>query len=283
MCSPKIAQVVSERFEKEGRPGFSRRNFLKMGGITAAGLSIVGGLSPVRRALAQDAMGQVVDLSHVFATSVPTYDPAALPSRKDVVTVEANGFYIQEWTFGEHTGTHVDIPAHFIADGERADVYAAELMVSTAIVIDIAAKAESDPDAMVTVEDLMAWESANGEIPPGALVCMYSGWDVRWNDIAKFRNADDSGVMHFPGFSGEAAAMLVEERDIHGIAVDTLSLDPGPSATFDVHFTILGAGKYGVENVANLAMLKDKMATVVVGLPRWESGSGGPARVLAMI
>jgi kynurenine formamidase len=111
---------------------------------------------------------------------------------------------------------------------------------------------------------------------------MYSGWESRWNNSDDFRNADDDGVMHFPGFHGDAAAFLVEERDIHGIAVDTLSLDYGPSSTFDTHFTILGAGKFGLENVANLAMLKDRQATVIVGVPRWEGGSGGPCRVLAL-
>jgi kynurenine formamidase len=219
----------------------------------------------------------------VFSTSVPTYILSDTATREDTVTVANDGFYIQRWSFGEHTGTHVDIPAHFVADGETSDNYPADLLVSPAVVIDIAARAEEDPNTMVTVEDIQAWESANGEIPPGALVAMYSGWDTKWNDIAAFRGDPGDGSLNFPGFSGDAAAFLVEERDIHGIAVDTLSLDPGPSATFDVHLTILSAGKYGVEGVANLAQLRDANATVVVGVNRWEEGSGGPARVLALL
>lgn len=112
---------------------------------------------------------------------------------------------------------------------------------------------------------------------------MYSGWESRWEDIEAFRNEDSDGVMRFPGFSPEAAAFLVEQRDIHGIAVDTLSLDIGSSSSFDVHFTILGAGKYGIENVANLKALVGKKAQVVVGVPRFANGSGGPCRVIGLI
>lgn len=283
MCSPHVAKVVSERIKKEGRPRVSRRNFLKLG-AAAAGLAAVGQVTTRPRvARAQEMNGTVLDLSHAFPTEVATYDPGLTPTRETLVTVEENGFFMQQWTFGEHTGTHVDIPAHFVADGETVDNYPAEMLVATAIVIDIAAKAEDNPDAELTVEDLQAWEAENGEIPLGALVCMYSGWEERWSSVEDFRNADEDGVMHFPGFHGEAAAFLVEERDIKGIAVDTLSLDNGPSTTFDTHLTILGAGLYGVENVANLAQIKGQMATVITGVPRWEAGSGGPARVIALL
>jgi kynurenine formamidase len=285
MCSPKIAQVVAERIQREGAPNLSRRNFLKLGGLTAAaGLAAGAGLlTPSRVRADSHAMSEVVDLSHIFSTSLPTYDKTALPSVQDVVTVAANGYYIQQWTFGEHTGTHLDIPAHFIADGETVDNYAVSAFVSPAVVIDISAKAADDPEAMVTVEDIEAWESANGELPAGALVCMYSDWDSRWEDIEAFRNEDSGGVMRFPGFSPEAATFLVEQRDIHGIAVDTLSLDIGSSSSFDVHFTILGAGKYGIENVANLKALIGKPAQVVVGVPRFAKGSGGPCRVMGLV
>jgi kynurenine formamidase len=274
--------MVKERLQREGLPSMSRRNFLRLAGAGAAGGLIAPRLTLARPARLQE-MGQVVDLTHVFGTNVPTYVLSDTATREDTVTVANDGFYIQRWSFGEHTGTHVDIPAHFIEDGETVDNYPADLLVSTAVVIDIAARAEEDPNTMLTVEDIEAWESENGEIPPGALVAMYSGWETKWNDIAAFRGDPGDGSLNFPGFHPDAAAFLVEERDIHGIAVDTLSLDNGPSATFDVHYTILGAGKYGVENVANLAQLKDTLATVIVGVNRWEEGSGGPARVLALL
>lgn len=281
MCSPQVEKIVRERIEREGRPHISRRNLLKLGSMTAAGLAMFGAVLPVKRASAQ--VSSVVDLSHVFAPTVPTYLLGEEPAREDYVTVENDGFYIQRWTYTEHAGTHVDAPAHFIAGGETIDNYSAELLLSPAVVIDISAKAEQDADATLDVEDIEAWESEHGEIPAGALVFLYSGWESRWDDPEAFRNADADGVMHFPGFSAEAATFLVEERDIHGIGVDTLSLDNGPSTSFDVHLTILGAGKYGIEGVANLATIKDAPGVLVVaGVPRWEEGSGGPCRLLAL-
>ncbi|MCI0712913.1 MAG: cyclase family protein [Chloroflexi bacterium] len=283
MCFEHVAKVVSARYQKEGPPSVSRRNFLKTGAALAAASATGVQLTRPRIARAQEMMGEVVDLSHVFLTASPTYLPDATPARETVVTVENDGFYIQSWNFGEHTGTHVDAPGHFIAGADTIDVYPASMLVSPAAVIDISTRAAEEADAAVTVDDIMAWEAENGELPVGALVCMYSGWDQRWPDIEAFRNADADGVMHFPGFSGEAAEFLVTEREIHGIAVDTLSLDIGSSTTFDTHVTILGAGKYGVEGVANLQAIMGMSAQVIVGVPRWEGGSGGPCRLLALI
>lgn len=282
MCSPVVERIVRERIAKEGRPQISRRNLLKFGGMTA-GLAAASMVSPIQRARAQEISG-VIDLSYTFSTNMPTYLPGETPTREDYVTVENDGFYIQRWNYTEHAGTHMDIPAHFVSDGVTVDRYPPALLVSPAVVIDISAKAEEDPDAMLDLADIEAWESANGELPLGAVVFMYSGWESRWPDVEMFRNADADGVMHFPGFSPEAAEFLVTEREIHGIAVDTLSLDPGPSATFDVHLTILSAGKYGIEGVTNLVnLMENPGAMVVAGVPRWEEGSGGPCRLLAII
>lgn len=281
MCNAFVAKTVRERAATEGIPTVSRRSLLKLGGLTAAGLAL-GAVSRPKIARAQAGMGQVIDLSHVFGTNIPTYLLDEKPQREDFVTVEANGFYIQRWNYTEHASTHVDIPAHFIADGQTADNYPAELLVGPAVVIDISAKAAENPDATLDVADIEAWESENGEIPAGAVVFMNSGWDAKWGSIEEFRNADPDGVMHFPGFSAEAAEFLLSERDIHGIGVDTLSLDHGPSTTFDVHLMVLGAGKFGVEGVANLSALAGLQATAIVGIPRWEEGSGGPCRLLAL-
>ncbi len=281
MCSPEVAKVVRDRIHNE--PHLSRRNFLRLGGMGAAGAAVASIVGVATPALAQGAAGTVVDLSHVFGTDIPTYLLDEKPKRETFVTVENDGFYIQRWTYTEHAGTHVDIPAHFVADGETVDNYPADLLIGPGIVIDISAKAAENADAALEVADIEAWESANGEIPAGTIVFLYSGWDAKWSDAEAFRNADADGVQHYPGFSAEAATFLIEQRDIRGIGVDTLSLDIGASTTFDAHVTILAAGKFGIEGVNNLAEIKDKNATIFVGVPRWEGGSGGPARLLAVV
>ena len=281
MCSPKIMEVVRKRLEREGPPPMSRRNLLRLGGGLAAGAAVAA--SRPLPLLGQDMMNEVVDLSHVMGESSPhIFGPDFAPVR-ETIEFASQVIYWQQWSLNEHSGTHVDAPSHFILDGgENIDTYDPNLLVSPAVVIDISDRAADDADAFVTAEDIQAWESMNGEVPPGALVCMHSGWESLWAEPMAYIGRDEDRVAHFPGFGGEAAAFLVEEREIHGLAVDTPSLDPGNSATLPAHYITLGAGLYCVENVRNLAAIKDRAATVVVGIPRWEEGSGGPCRVLAL-
>jgi kynurenine formamidase len=227
----------------------------------------------------------VVDLSHALSPSFPVFPAFQPASVESLVTVEENGFYAQQWTFGEHTSTHMDFPAHFIADGLKVDQFEVANLVGRAVVIDISSRVTDDePDTMLLVDDIAAWESANGEIPQGAFVFMYSGWEAKLSEDGAYMNQAEDGSLHFPGFSKEAAEFLVAERSIYGIGVDTLSIDVGSSATFDVHYTILSAGLLGLENVANLAAIKDATnAMVVCGIPKYENGSGGPARILALL
>lgn len=281
MCSPKIAQVVQKRIAREGRPAVSRRNFLKMGGLMAAGLTVGVSAAPAWARPARQ-MGQVVDLSHSLSVDFPVFPAFQQAVKETLVTVEENGFYAQQWTFGEHTSTHMDAPGHFIGDGQLVDQLDVEMLVGPAAVIDITAKAAENPDAFLDMDDIMAWEEEFGEIPAGAFVMMYSGWEEKLG-TDEYSGTDEDGVLHFPGFSPEAAEFLISERDIKGVGVDTLSIDNGTSATFDVHYTVLGAGALGIENLANLAAIKDTVATVVLGIPKYEAGSGGPLRVLAMM
>ena len=274
MCNAHVLQTVRERVKNEGLPSVSRRGFLKMGSVLTAGAA----LAP-RIARADMHAKRLVDLTHAFTTDFPVFPGGPQAARETLVTVEADGYYIQSWTFAEHTGTHMDFPGHFIADGLRTDTLPVDMLMGPAVVIDIAARAENDADTMVTVDDLQAWEMANGEIPEGAFVMMHSGWESLIGTPAFI--GDDSGL-HFPGFSAEASEWLVSQRAIHGIGVDTLSIDHGPSMTFDTHVIILGAGLLGIENVANLASIMDVPATVICGIPRYEEGSGGPARILAV-
>lgn len=275
MCTDAVAHSVRERIKKEGLPNFSRRNFLKVGSILAAGLAVA------KPAVADShTTGAVVDLSHSLSPDFPVFPGFNQAEKINLVTVEVEGFYAQQWTFGEHTSTHMDFPAHFIGDGLKVDEVPPSMLIGAGVVIDIAAKAEENSDATVSVEDIQAWESANGDIPEGAFVLMYSGWDKLLGEQAFL---GDGESLHFPGFSAEAAEYLVSEKNIHGIGVDTLSLDHGISQTFDAHYTILGAGLLGIENLANLGEISGHISTIICGIPKYEAGSGGPARILAMM
>lgn len=131
-------------------------------------------------------------------------------------------------------------------------------------------------------DDIRAWERRYGRLPRGAAVFMHSGWESRVGSSKTFRNPDAGGVMHFPGFHPEAAAFLLNERDVVGIGVDTLSLDFGASKDFKTHTTWLPANRWGLENLANLAKIPPSGAWAFIGAPKVAGGSGGPTRVFSM-
>ncbi len=224
----------------------------------------------------------IYDLTHVVSPTFPVFAGAVQMEIDLLVTVEDDGFYKNLLTLDEHTGTHLDAPAHFVAGGTTAESLPVENFFAPLCVVDISARAAEDPDATLEVDDLEEWEAANGSIPDGAFVAMYSGWEERLSAPESFVNLDADGVQHYPGFSGDAAAFLVEERTVVGIGTDTLSLDAGNSTDFSAHVTALGAGLYGVECLANLSATPPSGATVIVGGPKHENASGGPSRVYAV-
>ena len=201
--------------------------------------------------------------------------------RRTVVTIEDDGYYMQEWRIIEHIGTHVDAPGHFTPGGRLATELELSELITPAVVIDIADRAARDPDTVVTVDDLRAFERRHGRIPRDAAVLMHSGWAAKVGDADAYRGADATGTLHFPGFGAEATEWLLRRRGIRSLGGDTLSIDPGNSATFDTHLILTGADRYGLENLANLDRIPRKGATVVVGLIPYEEGSGGQARIFA--
>lgn len=280
MCAPSVIETV--------RRTVSRRQLLGVMGAAAASAACGG--SPPAEAPADaspeprtPAFDRIFDLTHVLTTSMPVYPGLTRPTMTQTSSLEENGVYNNDLTIGEHTGTHLDAPMHFAEGGLTTDQLPAERFFTPLAVISIAARAREDPDTAVTVDDILAWEQSNGRLPDGAFVAMLSGWSTRIGDPEAFTNADGDGVMHTPGYSGEAAAFLCEERDIVGVGVDTFSLDAGAAEDYIAHRTFLPAGKYGVELMANLDSVPPAGATLVVGAPKHARGSGGPSRVFAVI
>jgi kynurenine formamidase len=275
MCLPGTIEAVREQ-----QPQLTRRTVLAGGGAAVLGALLPGEAVAHRRRPRR--RGRLVDLTHTFTQGFPVY-VGAEPTRRTINTYATHGFYAQEWTFGEHSGTHMDAPGHFKEGGRFASQLRPSELVLPIVVIDISGRARRDPDTVVRPDDLRRFERRRGRIPRGALVAMNSGWDAKVGDDAAFKGTDAGGTYHFPGFGVEAVDFLLEERRVTAIGVDTLSLDHGPSTTFSVHVNWLGADRYGLENLANLGDLPPRGATATVGVIPWEEGSGGPARVLATV
>ena len=257
----------------------SRARAALAGGGAAALAALLPGEALAHGRRRHGRRGKVVDLTHEFTAGFPVYTGNP-PARRTLTTIPANGFYKQEWTFDEHSGTHMDAPAHFVAGGRFTPQLDLRELVLPIVVIDIARRAQSDPDTVVTADDLRRFERRYGRIPDGALVAMDSGWAAKIGNDAAYKGGPP-GDYHFPGFGDEAIEYLLDRRNAAAIGVDTLSLDNGPSTTFSVHVNWLNADNYGLENLANLDQLPPSGATAIVGVIPWQDGSGGPARVLA--
>jgi kynurenine formamidase len=277
MCVPGTLETVRDRVEREGLPRVSRRAALLAGAGAVTAAALPTGASARGRGSAHHRR-RLVDLTHEFREDFPAFPGSPPNSRRTAVTIEENGFYGQVWTIWEHVCTHMDAPGHFIVGGRKSPQLTLEELIAPIVVVDISRRVEREPDSEVTPDDLARFERRHGRIPRGAVVAMYSGWESRAGSVEAFRNTDAGGVMRFPGFGKEAVEWLLERRGINGIGVDTMSLDRGSSTTFDTHLTVLGADRYGVENLRNLKQLPARGATLVLGLIPWREGSGGACR-----
>ncbi len=227
----------------------------------------------------------IVDLTYPL-NSKNAYWPGVSYSpfkRKTIATVEKNGVYSGTYSTPEHPGTHIDAPNHFEEDQPSVDKIKLEKLIGPAAVINISSKTETNADYRLTVEDIITWEETNGPIQDGSIVLLNTGWWKRWDNYGKYKNKDENNKLHFPGFSEGAARYLIEKRSIKGVGVDTLSADFGMSHDFNVHHIINGAGKYILENVANLDKLPPVGSMLIIAPIKIEGGSGGQARIWAIL
>jgi len=227
----------------------------------------------------------VVDLTHALNAQTPTHEISAAPAyrTKTVATIDKNGYFAREISLPEHFGTHLDAPAHFVQGMWTVDQIPSERLVAPLVVMDVSANVKGNPDYQISVEDIAKWEHVHGQIPLNSVVMTRTGWDSRWNSARDYRNPDSKGVMHFPGYSEDAAHFLVEGRKVLGIGIDTLSIDYGPSKDFPVHEYDLRHSVYHLENVANLDRAPASGSIVTIAPMKLEGGSGAPVRILALL
>jgi kynurenine formamidase len=198
-------------------------------------------------------------------------------------TLEKDHVLSGRMSFAEHTGTHLDAPNHFVEGQVSVDRIPLKQLFGPAVVLDVRKQVSTNPDYQLGASDITSFEQTHGRIPDNAVVFMFTGWDERWNDFDRYKNAGADNVLHFPGFSPEAATMLVEERSIAGIGVDTLSVDCGMSKDFAVHHISHAKGKFHLENLANLGSIPPVGAFLIVAPIKVENGTGGPARIFALV
>ncbi|HJU12555.1 MAG TPA: cyclase family protein [Candidatus Binataceae bacterium] len=227
----------------------------------------------------------IIDLTHPLNDRSPNWEGTKQSPflARELGNIDRDGYFSRVFSTQEHYGTHLDAPAHFAAGAWTVDQIPADRLVRPLVVLEVRSRAKNAPDYEISMQDIAEWERTHGVIPSGAVVMADTGWDERWESQESFRNEQNDGLTHYPGFSLEAAKFLVQSREAVGLGIDTMSVDIGATTTYPVHLFTSQHGIYHLENVANLSLVPPSGATIVVAPIKLESGSGGPARLLALL
>jgi kynurenine formamidase len=224
----------------------------------------------------------VIDLTAPLSPDTVLW-PGLPPVRAETVfQLERDGAYGRVLTLPEHSGTHLDAPAHFVATGVRTDELPAERLVVPCAVLDVRERCAADPDFALSRADVEELEARDGPLEAGSAVLLLTGWDARADTAAAWFGDEAPARLQFPGF-GHSAAQLLVERGVVGIGIDTPGVDRGSDPAFPVHNTTLPAGLWHLEGLVGLAALPARGALLVVGALKLAGGSGAPARVLALV
>jgi kynurenine formamidase len=239
---------------------------------------------------------RTIDLTQTLSPDTPTlvlppeFGQCAAFSQEEISRYDERGvaWYWNNFTVSEHTGTHFDAPVHWITGKDlpnnAVDTVAPADFVAQAVVIDIADKAAADPDYLLTVADIEAWEATHGRIPPRSWILLRTDWSKR--DVDAYTNRREGGA-HTPGPSAEAVAFLVDQRDAHGLGVETIGTDAGQAhllePAYPAHTLFHAAGRYGLQCLENLDLLPPTGSVIVAAPLKIRGGSGSPLRVLALV
>lgn len=240
---------------------------------------------------------QVIDLTHTLSPEFPALQLP--PQFGQVWSFKAErisqyddagpGWYWNNFSCGEHTGTHFDAPAHWITGKDHpnntVDTIAATNFIAPAVVVDASAEVAADADWLLTVDFLQTWEERHGRIPQGAWLLLRTDWSKRISDPASYVNMKEDGA-HTPGPTQAAVEWLIRERDVHGFGVETINTDAGQSyawpLAYPCHTLMHGANKFGLQCLKNLDQLPPTGALIVSAPLKIQGGSGSPLRVLAL-
>lgn len=255
-------------------------------------VGLVGCQSPDAPPTDPFAGRSTVDLTHSFNEN-SVYWPTA--SQEFTLTEEfvgetEGGYFYSAYTFAgsEHGGTHMDAPKHFAKGHPAAHEVPVDQVMGPAVVVDVSDRALDDPDYQVSTDDLKSWEAEHGRFPDDAILLVRTGYGQYYPDREAYMGTEERGEealqdLHFPGLHPDAAQWLVENRSIAAFGLDTPSLDYGQSTAFRAHQILFEDDVVGFENLANLEELPPTGFHVIALPMKIEGGSGGPARVVALL
>lgn len=254
-------------------------------------------LAEFSEGIAQGAI-RIVDLTQTLSERFPTLQlppqfGQAWGFKKEAIShydENGPGWYWNNFTCSEHTGTHFDAPAHWVSGREHpqntVDTIDPRAFIGPAVVVDASREVADNPDWILSVDYLESWEKQYGKIPQGAWVLFRTDWSKKADDADAFLNMREDGA-HTPGPAQATVEWLIEQRNVRGFGVETINTDAGQSYAWSVpypcHTLMHGANKYGLQCLTNLDKLPARGAVIVAAPLKIEQGSGSPLRVLALI
>jgi kynurenine formamidase len=255
-------------------------------------MSVLSALTEAIRSTTVD----VIDLTAPLSSSTPViklpepFGNTASFALHEISRYDERGpaWYWNDITTGEHTGTHFDAPVHWVTgrDGEDVSQVPPPRLIGPAAVLDFSDRAAADADFLLEVDDIKEWESQHGALPEGGWLLYRTGWDLRSDDQQRFLNANETGP-HTPGVSVACARWIADEAPVIGFGVETVGTDAGTAHSFDppfpCHASLMGAGKYGLTQLQNLALLPPQGTLLIVAPLPITGGSGSPCRALALV
>jgi len=252
-------------------------------------------LSDLAKALGDQSI-KVIDLTHTLDPDFPViilppeFNQCARFRMEEISAYDHRG-PAWKWhniTLSEHTGTHFDAPAHWISGRDlpnnSVDTINPANFVGPVMVIDCSEGSATNEDFELTPELILAWEEEHGEIPEDSWVLMRTDWSKKTG--ADYLNMRDDGP-HSPGPTPDAIRFLIHKRKIRGFGTETVGTDAGQGShytpPYPAHFYLHGAGKFGLQCLANLDLLPPRGAILLAAPLKIKDGTGSPLRVMALV
>lgn len=220
---------------------------------------------------------KVVDLTETLTPDYPTITlPPEFAQASPFVKQEISrydekgpGWYWNNFTISEHTGTHFDAPIHWVTgkdvENGSVDTIDPARFIAPVCVVDCTKQVAADKGFILTKDVLIAWEAEHGRIPAGSWVFLRSDWR-KIADPNNYTNMQDDGG-HSPGPDAEATLWMINERDVLGFGTECVGTDAGQAFLFEppypCHHYMHGAGKYGLQCMTNLDLLPPTGAVIV--------------------
>ena len=242
-------------------------------------------------AFAAEEESQWIDLTHELSADAvfwPTAEPFKMTTDFEGMTEKGYFYSAYSFTTAEHGGTHIDAPVHFAEGRHPVNEIPLSRLIGDAVVVDVSSAVAKNRDHLVSIADIVDWESQHGRVPDASIVLFRTGFGDYWPDAEQYlgtalRGEAGAAALSFPGLSREAAEWLVAKRQIKSVGIDTASIDYGKSKYFAAHVALMTHNVPAFENVANRDQLPPT-GSYIIALPvKIKGGSGGPLRIVARV